>query len=45
MFQRLVPLGSEIKARMQQFVEERTEANMVTFNSHNLDVMVLLGHC
>ncbi|KAM7392123.1 hypothetical protein PAMP_022756 [Pampus punctatissimus] len=26
----LVPLGSEIKARMQQFVEERTEANMWT---------------
>ncbi|KAG7234276.1 hypothetical protein INR49_005237 [Caranx melampygus] len=26
----LVPLGSGIKARMQQFVEERTEANMWT---------------
>uniref|UniRef100_A0A8C4NXD4 lysophospholipase n=1 Tax=Dicentrarchus labrax TaxID=13489 RepID=A0A8C4NXD4_DICLA len=26
----LVPLGSEIRARMQQFVEERTEANMWT---------------
>ncbi|TMS03774.1 Patatin-like phospholipase domain-containing protein 7 [Larimichthys crocea] len=26
----LVPLGSEIKSRMQQFVEERTEANMWT---------------
>ncbi|XP_056275971.1 patatin-like phospholipase domain-containing protein 7, partial [Pseudoliparis swirei] len=26
----LVPLGSEIKARMTQFVEERTEANMWT---------------
>ncbi|KAF7659022.1 hypothetical protein LDENG_00004540 [Lucifuga dentata] len=26
----LVPLGSEIKARMQQFLEERTETNMWT---------------
>ncbi|TKS78044.1 Patatin-like phospholipase domain-containing protein 7 [Collichthys lucidus] len=30
----LVPLGSEIKSRMQQFVEERTEANMVNANSN-----------
>ncbi|TNN44493.1 Patatin-like phospholipase domain-containing protein 7 [Liparis tanakae] len=29
-FQSLVPLGSEIRARMTQFVEERTEANMWT---------------
>lgn len=36
MFQSLVPLGSEIKSRMQQFVEERTEANMVNTNSNGL---------
>lgn len=30
MFQGLVPLGSEIKAKMMQLMEERTEANMVT---------------
>ncbi len=43
MFQSLVPL--KIKARMQQFVEERTEANMVTTDSQFVILMVRLGHC